>query len=89
MEELQNTINALDIASFAPSVRNKLRTWKDDTFSWAEEYVYGIELDYRLVKTTKVGCYLHGDGVANVIHGDGLDSFTQSNYTDKLTKKIP
>jgi type I restriction enzyme M protein len=80
MEELQNTILSLNIESFAPSVQKELKTWKEDAFAWAYHYIYGIELDYRLVKTTKVGCYLHGDGVANVIHGDGLDNFTTGNY---------
>lgn len=89
MEELQNTIISLDIEKFAPSVQKELKTWKEDAFAWAYNYIYGIELDYRLVKTTKVGCYLHGDGVANVIHGDGLDNFITGNYLGKLRKSIP
>ncbi len=43
--------------------------------------------DYRLVKVGKVGCYLHGDGLANVIHSDGLGSFKQTEeYKCKLKK---
>ncbi|OQR40482.1 hypothetical protein AS859_11590 [Aliarcobacter cryaerophilus] len=49
-----------------------------------------MKKDYRLVKTAKVGCYLHGDGLAKVIHGDGLSSFSNTKefkgklkYSDK------
>ncbi len=90
MEELQNIISGLDLRVFPPSASRALKPWQhDNPFAWAHDYIYGVELDYRLVKTTKVGCYLHGDGIANVIHGDGLDSFTGGNYLGKLRKKIP
>jgi type I restriction enzyme M protein len=50
--------------------------------------VYGIEKDYRLVKTAKVGCYLHGDGLAKVIHGDGLSNFTNTKeFKGKLNHR--
>lgn len=89
MEELQNILASLDLTQFPPSVQKEVKPWQQDNpFAWAYNYIYGIELDYRLVKTTKVGCYLHGDGIANVIHGDGLDSFTDGNYLWKLKKTI-
>lgn len=80
MEELQNVIGSLESKNFPPSAQRELEIWKNNPFVWAYNYIYGVELDYRLVKTTKVGCYLHGDGVANVIHGDGLDNFMTGNY---------
>lgn len=40
------------------------------------------EKDYRLVKTAKVSCFLNGDGEANIIHANGLASF--SSYRDRL-----
>lgn len=47
--------------------------------------MYGVEADYRLVKTAKVSCFLNGDGLANVIHADGLDHFQKSiDYKGKL-----
>jgi len=79
MEEYQNIIDNLDIEKFTtPDAKRKAKSWsKDgDPYSWASSYVYGIEKDYRLVKVAKVGCYFYGDGVAQVIHGDGLDSLT-------------
>ncbi|OIP58975.1 MAG: hypothetical protein CO143_01870 [Candidatus Moranbacteria bacterium CG_4_9_14_3_um_filter_45_14] len=54
-------------------------------YLWAKEYVYGIEKDYRLAKTTKISTFLNGDGDANIICGDGLDSFnTSKEYKGKL-----
>jgi type I restriction enzyme M protein len=84
MEEVHNVINQQNLAKYSPATARKLQSWQQDEFSWASEYIYGIELDYRLVKTTKVGCYLHGDGIAKIIHGDGLDSFDSKNYQGKL-----
>jgi type I restriction enzyme M protein len=84
MDELQNII---DHGNLKPSGKNirTLGLYKDYHFEWAKEFVYGIDRDYRLVKTAKVACFLNGDGMANIIHGDGLDSFNQSkHYKDKL-----
>ena len=68
-----------------PSVKRNLSSWKINPFDWAYDFVYGIEADYRLVKTAKVSCFLNGDGLANVIHADGLDHFQKStDYKGKL-----
>lgn len=58
-------------------------------YLWAKEYVYGIEKDYRLAKTTKISTFLNGDGDANIICGDGLDSFSSSQeYKGKLLETV-
>ena len=63
------------------------QTWQNANYEWATNYVYGIEKDYRLVKVGKVGCYLHGDGLANVILSDGLGNFVNTkDYKGKLHK---
>jgi type I restriction enzyme M protein len=85
MEEIQKYIDGLDEEKFSGSTKKSISKWKIDQFDWAEDYVYAIEKDYRLVKTAKVSCYLHGDGLAKVIHGDGLDDFsTSKSYKDRL-----
>jgi len=85
MNEIQNIIQSIDESKLKPQVRNEVASWKIKPFNWAYDYVYGIEKDYRLVKTAKVGCYLHGDGVAQVIHSDGLGSFLNTKeYKNKL-----
>ncbi len=88
MEEIQNILDTLNSSDYSPKTKKRIDSWAANPFEWAYKYIYGIERDYRLVKTTKVGCYLHGDGVANVIHGDGLDSFEKSQkYKGKLSAK--
>lgn len=57
--------------------------WKV-SYKWASEFVYGIERDYRLAKTTKVASFLNGDGEANILYADGLDSFNSDLYIGKL-----
>jgi type I restriction enzyme M protein len=87
MEEVQKYIDNLDESNFNPITKRAIKSWKDDQFNWAENYVYGIEKDYRLVKTAKVSCYLHGDGLAKVIHGDGLGDFATSKEFKHLLKE--
>jgi type I restriction enzyme M protein len=87
MEEIQKHIDKLDESSFNPTTKKSIKKWKEDQFDWAEKYVYAIEKDYRLVKTAKVSCYLHGDGLAKVIHGDGLGDFATSTEFKDLLKE--
>lgn len=75
MHEVQNIINGLSSDDYVFDTARKIQSWKADHFDWAYDYVYGIEKDYRLVKVGKVGCYLHGDGLAQIIHSDGLADF--------------
>ena len=85
MDEVQKIIERLDPNKQKTSVKTKLNSWRESSFDWASEYIYGIEADYRLVKTSKVSCFLNGDGLANVIHADGLDHFQKSiDYKGKL-----
>lgn len=86
MEAYQDTINNIDTANYYPDAQNEIAAWKTNPYSWAAKYVYGIEKDYRLVKVAKVGCYFYGDGLAQIIHGDGLDSFTKSKSYVGLLK---
>lgn len=86
MDEIQKIIDELDPNIQKPSIKSKLRSWTEAPFNWCYDYIYGIEADYRLVKTAKVSCFLNGDGLANVIHANGLDHFQKSiDYKGKLT----
>ena len=85
MENIQEIIDSTDENTLNPQSAKKISGWKKNQFEWAFDYIYGIEKDYRLVKTAKVGCYLHGDGLAKVIHGDGLGTFNKTfEYRGKL-----
>jgi type I restriction enzyme M protein len=91
LEEYQDIINNIDIDNELnfPKAKSVVQSWVADPYNWAAKYVYGIEKDYRLVKVAKVGCYFYGDGVAQIIHGDGLDSFaTSKTYKGLLQENI-
>lgn len=89
MDSVQNIIESLDVSIAKPSVRKKLNAWRDyDKYDWAKEYVYGIDADYRLVKSSKVSLFLNGDGEANIIRANGLDHFRNSKDYKGLLKVI-
>ena len=88
MHEIQDIINGCDTSKYIEETRKHLVNWQNSHFDWATDYVYGVEKDYRLVKVGKVGCYLHGDGLANVILSDGLANFCNNKeYKGKLRKQ--
>lgn len=87
MHEIQRLINRIDPDAYIADTARKIKSWKTDHFDWAYDYVYGVEKDYRLVKVGKVGCYLHGDGLAQIIHSDGLAGFAKTpDYKGLLQK---
>ena len=89
MHEVQNLINTCDKDKYIDETRTFIDTCRNDHFCWAPKYVYGVEKDYRLVKVGKVGCYLHGDGLANVILSDGLANFCNNKeYKGRLRKAV-
>jgi len=89
MHEIQDIINNCDTSKYIEETKKHLVNWQNCHFDWATDYVYGIEKDYRLVKVGKVGCYLHGDGLANVILSDGLANFSRNKeYKGKLRKQV-
>ena len=88
MHEVQNMIDKKLPNKYIETTSKKIKNWQSDPYDWATDYVYGIEKDYRLVKVGKVGCYLHGDGLANVILSDGLGNFVNTkDYKGKLHKQ--
>ncbi len=88
MEEIDNHIKNIEENWIKCGLKHKKEFLKNkENFDWASEYIYGIEKDYRLAKTTKISTFLNGDGDANVICGDGLDHFKKSvEYKKKLTE---
>jgi type I restriction enzyme M protein len=87
MHEIQKIINEKTNEEFTPIAQEKIINWQSSHFNWATQFVYGIEKDYRLVKVGKVGCYLHGDGLANVLLSDGLGSFKTTKEYKRLLKE--
>ena len=66
--------------------KDSLVGWKI-AYKWASDFIYGIEKDYRLAKTTKIACFLNGDGKANIISANGLDSFDSNKFKGILKVK--
>jgi len=88
LHEVQNMIENKQPNKYIETTSKKIKNWQSDPYDWATDYVYGVEKDYRLVKVGKVGCYLHGDGLANVILSDGLGNFVNTkDYKGKLHKQ--
>ncbi|MDD4351811.1 MAG: N-6 DNA methylase [Candidatus Gracilibacteria bacterium] len=86
MEEIDDLVQEIDTQWINCGEKHKdLFISQKGKYRWAEEYVYGIEKDYRLAKTTKISTFLNGDGDANIICGDGLGHFTKTKeYRGKL-----
>lgn len=92
MDQMQTVVDSkIDVSKATPNVKNLVKTWRDAIkFAWAKDYVYGIDLDNRLVKTAKVSAFFNGDGEANIIWANGLDSFEKSDeYRDLLRQTQP
>lgn len=80
MAQMQEIIDSkIDISHTSPRIKNLIQSWQGFTkFLWAKDSIYGIDLDNRLVKTAKVSAFFNGDGEANIVWANGLDSFTKS-----------
>ncbi len=86
MHVIQEQLDQKNPDDYIESTGKKIKNWKEDHFDWALQYVYGVEKDYRLVKVGKVGCYLHGDGLAQIVHSDGLGNFKKNKDYKGLLK---
>ncbi|MBI4647333.1 MAG: N-6 DNA methylase, partial [Bacteroidia bacterium] len=82
IEELQQIIKTIDTSDLSVKLKEKVENYLKGTH-WAEKYIFGIEKDYRLARTSQIACYINGDGEANIIFGDGLEE----HEALKLNKK--
>ena len=73
IEELQNIIKKTNISKLSEEQQTKIKEYSKNT-RWAKDYIFGIEKDYRLARTSQIACYINGDGDANIIFGDGLEN---------------
>ena len=84
MDMLERLVQNMPTSSLDRPQERKLHSYRADTLGWAEEYVYGIEFDYRLAKTSKLACFLNGDGEAQILHASGLEPFDCETYWGRL-----
>ncbi|MBC6444475.1 MAG: N-6 DNA methylase [Alphaproteobacteria bacterium GM202ARS2] len=87
MDAVQQVVKSLKLSDLIPTQEKKLKGYLADEFAWAGNFIYGIERDYRLAKTSKLSSFLNGDGEATVVHGSGIDAFSTDSYTGKLKAK--
>ena len=92
-EAMDRVQKQIDIEATKPhnnNIQDNLDNWKTKTsggaYKWAEKFIFGIEKDYRLAKTTKIACFLNGDGDANIFFADGLASFDCKEYENKINE---
>lgn len=84
MNEMQKTINKVDKKEISLSNARIMKQYAANPFEWSKECVYGLDIDYRLVKTSKVSSFLNGDGDAIIRRANGLDSFSTDDYSGLL-----
>ena len=83
MAEIDAHLPNVEDGRLSPAARRNFRSYAD--LNWVGEYVYGVERDHRLAKTTKVALFLHGDGEAAVVHGNGLSGFDDTSFKKRLS----
>ena len=86
IDEIEEILNQVDYKRLIGRAQKHFLAIRDN-FYWAKDYVYGIEKDYRLAKTTKIALFLNGDGDAIIVNSDGLGSFQQDPSFPALLKK--
>lgn len=79
IEEIQHIVNEIK-PEYDKATNKEIEFIKSNTL-WTEEFIYGIEKDYRLARTSKVACFMHGDGEATIIFGDGLEDYNEKGKT--------
>jgi len=89
IDEIEKVIKSVDYKSLVGRAQKHFIAIREN-FYWAKDYVYGIEKDYRLAKTTKIALFLNGDGDAVIVNSDGLGSFQKDPcFHGKLKKEEP
>ena len=87
IDEIDGILKSIDHRSLVGRAQKHFLAIRDN-FYWAKDYVYGIEKDYRLAKTTKIALFLNGDGDAIITNADGLGSFQKEpNFQGRLKKE--
>ena len=85
MHRIEPILNTYKQSDFKTKLQiQNYKQWAQNQYAWAKEFVYGIEKDYRLTKTSKIACFLNGDGDANIITGNGLDSFDSDIFENTI-----
>jgi len=82
IEELQHNIKSIDASKLSVEQQKKIKEYSKGT-EWTKDYIFGIEKDYRLARTSQIACYINGDGDANILFADGLENHDQLQLEKK------
>lgn len=89
IEEVAEYFESIRVSDLPGQAQRNFESTKNN-FLWARDYLFGIEKDHRLAKTTKIALFLNGDGDATILSADGLDDFyTSRKYTGRLKATKP
>ena len=89
IEETSEYFNLINLDDLSGQERRNFESTKNN-FLWARDYLFGIDKDHRLAKTTKIALFLNGDGDATILSADGLDDFyTSRKYIGRLKSPRP
>ena len=89
IDEIEGILKSVDYRCLIGRAQKHFLAIRNN-FYWAKDYIYGIEKDYRLAKTTKIALFLNGDGDAIITNADGLGSFQKEpNFHGQLKKEQP
>jgi type I restriction enzyme M protein len=76
IEEIQEAVDELK-PEYDQEINNRIKHWQ--ATDWTKGFLYGIEKDYRLARTAQLACFMNGDGETNIILGDGLEDYRQTD----------
>lgn len=82
IDEIQEILKTIDPETINRDLVENLKDYKKST-KWAEKYIYGVDKDYRLARTSQISCFLNGDGDANIVFGDGLEENERLQLNNK------
>ena len=51
----------------------------EESSTWTEHKLFGVEKDYRLARVSKISLFMHGAGDGNIIFGDGLENYAEKD----------
>ena len=76
IDAIQEFLSTLTIDDLPSEIAQRANKYKAST-EWARGCIFGVEKDYRLARAAQIACFLNGDGEANIIFGDGLESHSR------------
>lgn len=87
MKTVTSALRSVNRRSLAPRTQQALDSLMPTSkpHKWAEQYLYGVEINKDLALATKVNMVVHGDGSINVFAEDGLADFRKFESEQRVS----